>query len=157
MGILSDEQLQALNAAHKKVRVLAWDEHEIVLRRATRDEVRLYRERGEELQTKTDRVDQLAQTLIVAFDGETDPTKARVAFTSAFLEEYPGFTSAHWVAAVVSYLCGMVEEKDAADFLGVASARNAALASLRKGSPNGPAPSPTTASHPPMVLPRPVS
>jgi hypothetical protein len=112
---LSEEKLAELGQQHKKVIAIDWDGHQVVLRRPTRDECRAYRVALETPSTKADAADQLCQQTIVAFDGETQVTPARVAFTSSFLVEYPMFTSTRRAQAAIAVLAGIVESEDAAD------------------------------------------
>jgi hypothetical protein len=156
--MLSDDQLKALNTAHSKVRVIAWAGHEIVFRKANREEYRAYRRAGESEFEKSDRVDQLSQKLVVAFDDDTALPRCRERYTS-FLEEYPAFADVQQHKAVFADLVGMIEEEDSIALGKAVSARNEALSTLARGSPNGSA---TVAAQPtvssaPMAVQRPAS
>jgi hypothetical protein len=134
--MLSDDQLKALNAAHRKVRVIAWAGHEIVFRKANREEYRAYRRAGESEFEKSDRVDQLAQKLVVAFDDDTTLPRCRERYT-AFLDEWPAFIDVPQHKGILLDLVGMVEEEDSIALGKAVSARNEALTILAKASPNG--------------------
>jgi hypothetical protein len=127
---LNDEQLQALESAHKKIAIIDWNTHTVVFRRPTRDECHDYRVAQESPATKADANEQLCQRTIVAFNGETDANRARVYFTSTFLVEHPMFGSTAKVKIALGALMGLVEEEDLAD--------------LGKGVSVRPSPRPTT-------------
>jgi hypothetical protein len=152
MAQLSDEQLQALDRQYRKVREIKWDDYRMVFRRATRDEVRDYVRKGDDQFSKPNRVNELAQATIVAFDGEADIVRARGMFLS-FLDEYPGFTIAPHVGAFFADIMGMVEKEDAAALGKVCSERNTTLASSAKASPNGYATAPAQSTQGPSSAP----
>jgi hypothetical protein len=112
---LNEDALTALQAKYKKIAVVDWNEHQIVFRRPTRDECRSYRIALEAPATKADAAEQLCQFTIVAFDAETDPTRARVTFTTVLLEECPMFSATTKVKVAIGALMGLVEEEDLAD------------------------------------------
>ena len=90
---LTDEQLETLRlACGGRIGVVDWAGHQIVFRRPSRLEVREYR-RKQDGAERPDALDQLAQAMLVALDGDADTTRARVAFTSQFLDQFPAFTS----------------------------------------------------------------
>ena len=140
--MLSEEQLDALKLACGKIAVVAYNGHEIVFRRPTRVQCGEYRREREDPQARADAVEHLAQKALVAFDGELDANRARIAYTTQFLEDYPLFANYPPVMAALSYLTGMVEEEEA-DALGkgvrVLSARPRSMPAV---SPNGSATAP---------------
>jgi hypothetical protein len=112
---LTDEQLRELEARHRKIAVVDWNEHQMVYRRPTRAECHVYRVEQESPETKADANERLCQFTIVAFDGELDPNKARTRFTEEFLVEHPMFGSTARVKLALGALMGLVEEEDLAD------------------------------------------
>jgi hypothetical protein len=112
---LTDEQLQALEVAHKKIAIVEWNGHVIVFARPGRDVCHEYRVALESPATKADANEQACQRMIVAFDGETDRNRARVRFTEIFLVEQPMFGSTTKVKIALGALMGLVEEEDLVD------------------------------------------
>jgi hypothetical protein len=112
---LTDEQLQALEVAHKKIAVVTWNEHELVFGRPGRDTCHAYRVALETAETKADANEQACQRMIVAFDGELDRNKARIRFTDVFLVECPMFGTTAKMKLALGALMGLVEEEDLAD------------------------------------------
>ena len=75
--MLNDQQLDDLKLKHVKIAVIEYSGHQIVFRRPTRDHCREYRRQRESDGEKHLAMETLAQMTLVAFDGETDTTKAR--------------------------------------------------------------------------------
>lgn len=155
--MLTDEQIEAVRIrCGGKVGVVTWYGHQLVFRRPSRDQVRDYR-RKQDTSEKPDALDQFAQVMIVCFDGEQDPTRARVAFTGSFLEEYPAFTSSARFMVVANSLAGLIELEESADLGKGASVRSSPPRSTPTASTSGPAtfsadltpPSPMTGAPPP--------
>jgi hypothetical protein len=112
--VLTEEQIGELEARWKKIALVDWDGHQIVFARPTREQIRDYRRKQEVgAQEKADALEQLAQATIVAYDGVADQTKARVAFTSGFLEEYPAAVGSSRFTNALSWLAGSIEEETA--------------------------------------------
>jgi hypothetical protein len=113
---MDETKLEELRVKHGgKVGAVEFSGHTLVFRRPSRDVAREYRRKKDSDVEKMDALDQLAQATIVAFDAEEDPTRARVTFTSVFLEEYPLATSNPKFLACLGALAGLVdgeEEKD---------------------------------------------
>lgn len=109
MAHLKAAELDELGRKHKRVIALDWNEHQIVLRQASRDNVRNYRAR-ESGADAADRVDQLTQEIIVAFDGETDPVLCRERYHSFLEYEGMAWTSSPKCMWAISKLTGVVEE-----------------------------------------------
>jgi hypothetical protein len=157
---LDDEQIEAVRTrCGGKVGVIEWSGHQILFRRPSRDQVHSYRAEQDSAAEKPGAVDKLAQAMIVAFDGETDPTRARVAFTGSFLEEFPMFTSSAKCRAVMNLLSGLVESEDAADLGKGVSVRSAPPARTPKASESGsdgsrvaPVPARASLTGPPSVM-----
>jgi hypothetical protein len=107
---LKDDQLEQLRlACGGKIGVLDFDDHELVFKRPTRMDIHEYR-RKEDTSEKADRLDQLSQVMLAAFDGETDTVRARQLY-GLFLDEYPAFTSVAKVNNTLLTLAGMIEEE----------------------------------------------
>ena len=115
MPKLIEEQLEALRVTHKKIAIVDWNGHELVLRRPTRDECHAYRVALEHPETKADANEQICQRILVAFDTNTDANAARVTFTGSFLVEHPMFSSSGKIKVALAALMGLVEEDDLAD------------------------------------------
>jgi hypothetical protein len=88
------------------------DGHFLVFRRPNRDEARDYRKKEDDPAQKYDRVDQLANLTIVAFDALpiTDVIKIREAWLS-FLGDYPMFTDGPRFQSVFGVLVGAADEE----------------------------------------------
>jgi hypothetical protein len=128
--MLDEAQLEALRVKYGRVGTVDWTGHQLVFRRPSRDEVREYRRKEDSPREKPDRVDQLAQATIVAFDGRDDILQARTMFL-AFLDEYPFFCDSPKLQTVITVLAGGIEE-EASSILGKGcSVRSAA----QKNSP----------------------
>ena len=134
---LNEVELEALRARYGKIGVREWDGHQIVFRKANRQEVRDYRRKQDSAAERPDAMDQLAQSTIVAFDGQQDPNAARTMFTGVFLEEYPAFASNSVTVNVLSYLTGIVAEEDAKEMGKGGSVRSARPKSTPTESPPG--------------------
>ena len=142
---LNDEQLQALEVAHKKIAIVDWNGHQLVFRRPTRDECHAYRVAQESPHEKADANERLCQFTIVAFDTDANVTGARTAFL-AFLVEAPMFGNTARVKLALAALMGLVEEEDLADMGKGVSVRPAPPTRTPEASPNGSATVPSTAS-----------
>lgn len=113
---MDEAKLEELRVRHGgKVGAVEFSGHTLIFRKPSRDLVREYRRKKDSDAEKMDALDQLAQATIVAFDAEEDPTRARVTFTSVFLEEYPLATSNPKFIGCLSALAGLIEEEDAKD------------------------------------------
>ena len=109
---LNETELEVLRSRYGKIGVREWGDHQIVFRRASRQEVRDYRRKLDSAAEKPDAMDQLAQATIVALDGQQDPTAARVQFTAVFLEAYPAFTMNSITVSVLSLLTGITANEE---------------------------------------------
>jgi hypothetical protein len=112
---LSEDQLDGLRATYKKIAIIEFNDHVLVFRRPTRDECHAYRVKTQSPETKADANEQLCQSLIVAFDTDTNVVSARTHFTTVFLEEVPMFAAGPKVWAALGALMGLVEEEDQVD------------------------------------------
>lgn len=124
--MLDDAKLEALRARYGKIGVVDYNGHQLVFRRPSRDQAREYRRKKENEAEKPDALDQLAQVIIVAFDGEEDVARARITFTTVFLEEYPMAMNHPRFMACFGCLIGLTEneeEKDMGKGVRVLSAR----------------------------------
>lgn len=139
--MLDDAGLEALRVANGgKIGIVDWQGHQIVFRRPTRENIREYRRKVGTVE-EPDRVDQLTQAMLCAFDGQTDGVAARQAYLG-FLSEYPLFTSTAKCNTAVNVLGGLVEVESAealGKFARILSARPKPMGQL---SPNGSATSP---------------
>lgn len=110
--MLSEEQIQALRVQHGRVGVIDYQGHQIVFARPTRASIQAHRRAmvsgGDQAAGASDG---LAQSCLVALDGETDRPKAIQAF-SRFLEEFPAYTSNDKHMSVMNVLSGATEEED---------------------------------------------
>jgi hypothetical protein len=139
----AEEMLEGLRLKYGKIGIVDFNDHRLVFRKPSREHVREYRRKKDSDAEKMDAMDQLAQATIVAFDGQTDPNKARETFTMRFLEDYPLAISNPKFVAVLSALAGLIEEEDAKDLGKGASVRGARPSTSPTASPNGSAPSST--------------
>ena len=134
--MLDDAGLEALRVqCGGVIHVLEFRGHQIVFRKPTRDHVRDFRSK-EGTPAEPDRVDQLTQVMVAAFDGGTDPVVARTAYIG-FLSECPMFTDSAKCRAAVNTLSGITESADAdalGKFVRVLDGRRP---STTKPSPNG--------------------
>jgi hypothetical protein len=144
--VLDDQGLDALRVKYGKIAIVDWDGHQLVFKRPTREHMRDYRRKRESPSEKHDALEQLEQFIIVAFDGETDPNKARMAFTGKFLEEYPGASSSGKISSAVSVLSGIVEEEEADDLGKGVRFKPPLRKRTPTDSPNGSSTSPEAAS-----------
>jgi hypothetical protein len=138
----TEEQLAELEARHKKIAIVRWNEHAIVFRRPTRDECRLYRIAQEEPASKADALEQVCQRTIVAFDDDLDPNRARERFTGTFLVEHPMFSVTTKVKSALGALMGLVEDEDMLDLGKGVTLRPAPRKPSPEGSRSGSATSP---------------
>lgn len=143
---LTEEQLAALQVTHKKIATIDWSAHVLVFRRPNRDECHGYRVKLEHPETKADANEQLLQQLIVAFDAEQDANKARVYFTTVFLEEHPMFGSTPRVRLALGALMGMFEDEDLADLGKGVTIRPSPPPRTPPASPTGSATAPAASS-----------
>lgn len=128
--MLDETRLEELRRQYVKIGVIDWEGHQLVFRRPSRDEVHHYRmQRDGSPDERGGASDLLSTKTMVAFDGETDPNRARLAY-DAFLGEYPMFCSALKPQGVLSILSGLIESE--------------AAAALGKGATVRSAPPPTT-------------
>lgn len=111
--MLDETKLDELQKQHSKIGVIEFSGHQIVFRKPTRFEAREYKRMMESEAEKPDAIDRLCQSTIIALDGETDPTRAREAFTGSFLEAYPLATAGAKFKNVLGALTGLVEDEDA--------------------------------------------
>ena len=147
--MLDDVGLESLRVRYGgKVGVVEWQGHQIVLRKPTRDDVRDFRRKGED---DPDRVDQLTQVMLVAFDGEVDLVAAKEKYL-AFLSECPMFTDTPKCRAAVNVLGGIVEVEDSETLGKFVRVLNGRPRSIAKGSPTG---SDTSAEGTPSATPVP--
>jgi hypothetical protein len=145
--MLDDAGLEALRVQYGgRIAVVEWYGHQLVFRKPSRDDIREYRRKGGTTE-EPDRVDQLTQVMLCAFDGQTDPVGARTAYLG-FLSEYPLFTSTAKCNAAVNVLSGLVEVESAealGKFVRLLSARPKPTA---PASPNGSVTSPAASPSP---------
>jgi hypothetical protein len=142
---LTEEQLEQLRIAHKKIAIVDWNGHALVFRRPTRDECHAYRVALESADAKADAAEQLCQRILVAFDADTNPTSSRVSFTTGLLVEFPMLASTPKIKIALGALMGLVEEEDLADLGKGVSVRPSPPKPTLEASPNG---SPTAAVGP---------
>jgi len=109
---LSDEQIEALRVKYGRVGHVEHEGHQLVFRRPTREQVKEYRRKEDSPSEKPDRVDQLAQQTIVAFDGIEETIACRTAFL-AFLDEYPMVADSPRLQTVLTVLAGGQEAESA--------------------------------------------
>jgi hypothetical protein len=107
-----EKRLEALRLKYGRVGHVDFAGHFLVFRRPARAEVREYRRKEDVPSEKVDRVDSLANQLLVAFDANEDPVGARGLFLT-FLDEYPGFCDSPKIQTVLAVLMGMQEEEHA--------------------------------------------
>lgn len=109
--MLSAEALATLKTKHGELGQVDFRGHTITLRRPSRLEAREYRRKEDSPREKPDRVDQLLQSVIVAFDGTVEPVACR-ELLNAFLETAPNFCDSPKVGDVLGVLLGQFEEED---------------------------------------------
>lgn len=134
---LSDEQLDALRLKYGKVAAVRHNDHEIVFRKPTRDDVREYRRMTASAAEKHEAVERLAQSTIVAFDQIQDANAARSHYTGIFLEASPFFASRPEVMSVLAIMGELVQEEDAIDLGKGVRLRPEPQRSTPGASPNG--------------------
>jgi hypothetical protein len=110
--VLDDTQIESLQVKFRKVGVVSWEGHQILFRKPQRAEWHEYLRRKDTRGESHTALEQLTQQTIVAFDGETDVTKARVTYSNIFLEECPGFANAPEVSAILAVLAGTAQEEE---------------------------------------------
>jgi len=110
--VITPEQIEQATAKHGRVKVVQYNGHEMIFRKPSRPECKDYARKMNDESTKNDADEQLAQILIVNFDGETDPVRARIAF-NAMLDEYPLAANSKAIGGAVSRLAGVVQDDDA--------------------------------------------
>jgi hypothetical protein len=142
--VLTEEQLQTLEQKYQKISVVRFNGHEIVFRKPTRVDCANYRRMMSSPAEKPNAAESLAQVCIAAFDGETDVNRARITYTTVFLEDYPLFANTSNALAAISWLSGMAEDEDAIDLGKGVTCRSARLASMRAALPSGSGMSPET-------------
>ena len=153
--MLSEEQKDALEKAHKKIGVISWEGHEIVFRRPTRTEWHNYMRMNGDAAANAAALDSHAQITLVAYDGDIQMPRARIAYTNELLEECPGFANAPEVAAVLAVLAGTAQQEDLANLGKVARVRQSGRRLTPTASPNGSPTSPEAPSSPTTDAPRP--
>lgn len=129
----NEARLEALRVRYRKIGVILWDEHEIVWRLPTRDELRNYRRMRDSPIEAPDALESLSQVTIAAFDGDDEPNAARIAYTGTFLVEYPGFCSSQRVINCLHALAGLVSNEEAIDLGKGVSVRSYSRAPTPKG------------------------
>jgi hypothetical protein len=134
--MLSEEQIEAFASRHGQVGIIDWSGHRLVFRRPTRADVRDYRRKGDNPQEKLDRIDQLLQVTIVAFDDEQESNAVRALFLQ-FLVEYPLFGNSEKALGTINVLAGLVESEEAAQMGKGVSFRSSKPKSTPTVSPNG--------------------
>lgn len=139
--MLNETDLEALKVKHGKIGEVWWSGHQLVFRRPDRMQVRDYRRKQDTAAEKPDSIDQLAQVMLVAFDGEQDGTRARTLFLT-FLDEYPAVTSSPKLLGCISCLAGLAEEEDEANLGKGVTIRAASRLPSPMASTNGSAVSP---------------
>jgi len=145
--MLSEEQLDAIGVRYKAtngVRSLMWKGHQFVFRHPTIDEWDAHMRNQATGGGAASR--QVSQVLLVAFDGETDITKARLAYNGFLAAGNAGFPNAPEVTMLLQALAGTVEEEDLANMGKAWRLWNGVPAVTPGASPNGSVTSSTAAS-----------
>jgi hypothetical protein len=141
--MLDEAALEALRIKFKKIARVAWEGHEVVFRRPTRDEWHSYlRAKGSPMEAHTAQ-EHHSQITIVAYDGDTAMPGCRIAYTNGLLEECPGFANAPELGAALSVLAGTAQEEEIKHLGEVVRVLSARHPSTRTDSPNGSATAPT--------------
>ncbi len=135
--MLDEAALDGLKLKYQKVGVYSYNGHQLVFRKPTRDDAREYRRERESQGEKHEATEHLAQRVLVALDGELDVIKARTAYTSIFLEEFPFFASIPEVQALLGWLGGLVEDEEAEHLGKGVQALNVRRKPTPEASPNG--------------------
>lgn len=133
---LSDEQeerIAGLHTTHGKIAHVEWDGHVLVFKKPGREAVASFRRAADSPAEKPGATDQLCQSMLIAYDEETDKRIATQRFTREFLEEYPMFTSSDKLQSVLGPLLGLVEEEATASLGKGVSVRNAKGRTSPKG------------------------
>ena len=139
---LTDEQLEELRRKYGRVGAVKHNDHEVVFRKPTREDVREYRRMLGSPSEKHEAIESLAQRTIVAFDEILDPNQARTHYTNIFLESSPFFTSRPEVMGTLSVLGELVETEEAMDLGKGVRLRLAPPKPTPVASPNGSATAP---------------
>lgn len=139
-----DALLEPYQRQHGKCGHVEWEGHLMVFRPPSRFEIREYR-RKQDTAEKPDALDQLAQCMIVYFDGETDPVRVRRAFND-FLDAHGLFMSSVKSTLVFNALTGLVENDEALAMGKGWSVRGPLRFSSLTGSPNGSATAPVASA-----------
>lgn len=138
--MLDEQSQEVLRGRYGAVATVDFNGHQLVFRRPSRDEVREFRRKERSPAEADDAVDYVSQLTMVAFDGEADPMKARVAY-GAFLQDHPRFTESTKFRIAFNLLSGRVEREDIADMGKGVSVRLGPPGRTETASPNGSAPS----------------
>lgn len=137
--MLNEEALEALGARYKStggVGTFMWKRHQLVLRHPTVDEWDAHlRTRAADLSGGP--VRQLAQILLVAFDGETDVMRARAAFGAFLSAGNAAFPNAPEWLAFIAVLAGTAQEEDIAHMGEAVRLWTGAPTATPAASPNG--------------------
>lgn len=111
MASVSEETLAQLTATHGRVKVVSYNGHELVFRKPKRAEVRMHAQALDDPQRKAGADEELAQLLIVAYDGVADARKARDAWND-LLDDFPYAASSKPIGGAIAQLTGVVEDID---------------------------------------------
>ena len=114
--MLDAEALETLGVKYKStggVGSLSWKGHQLVFRHPTLDEWDGYcRNKAQDPGSGPNR--QISQVLLVAFDGDVEVTRARMAYGAFLSAGNAGFPNAPEVTALLATLAGTVQEEDIA-------------------------------------------
>lgn len=121
--------LEALRGKYEKIAEVEFNKHQLIFRKCTRQEVREYRRKMDSPAEKPDAVDQLAQQILVAFDGELDLLKARVLF-NALLEKNAALTDLNRFGAALGSCLGVMDEETEAALGKFVTVRSSPLRSM---------------------------
>ncbi len=137
--MLDAEALETLGVKYKStggVGSLSWKGHQLVFRHPTLDEWDGYcRNKAQDPGSGPNR--QISQVLLVAFDGDVEVTRARMAYGAFLSAGNAGFPNAPEVTALLATLAGTVQEEDIAHMGKVCAIWSGAPAASRAASPNG--------------------
>lgn len=154
MAHLDDLGYANLERQYGRIGVIHWEGHQVVVRRPSREDVYEFRRRQASAVEAPGAIDYAAASTIVAFDGNLDAMRSRIAFDQ-FLSEYPRFTESAKFSVIFQTLWGRVEEEDMIDMGKGAFVRPSRRARTPEVSPSGSgtssetSPSPQTAQLPP--------
>jgi hypothetical protein len=152
---LTEEQLEALRARHKKIARVVWEGHECVFRKPTRDEWHAYLRSKDEPMSRHTAQELHSQLTLVAYDGETGLPAARIAYTAGLLEECPGFANAPELGAALSVLAGTAQEEEIEHLGKVVAVRSGRRSTTLTASPSGSSTAPAGESSASTAAPRP--